>query len=233
MTQADDLFARYCQASGYPVERRTILFEGTTDVALLNLAARLERQKTGENLLDSLSLIAAGEKDRGGTTGVIRELNCLRSIASRTLSPQGSNTYRVIGAFDDDSAGRKAVKAARDMDASIIEYKDIFRIRPEMPRPGNLDPKALGKAFDDHNLPFKGMEWEIEDLLGSSLVEAFLDEYPSVVRRERTENGKTHRDFSPDGKARLHRYVSDYAIWEDVRSCVELLRSFRYYLGLR
>jgi hypothetical protein len=42
-----------------------------------------------------------------------------------------------------------------------------------------------------------------------------------------------HRDFTRDGKARLHRFVKDHAIRKDVVSLVDILMGFRRYLGLK
>lgn len=42
-----------------------------------------------------------------------------------------------------------------------------------------------------------------------------------------------HRDFTRDGKARLHRFAKDHAIRRDVVSLVAILKGFRRYLELR
>lgn len=80
---ADELdhIARYGQALGWTLRPKTLLVEGTSDVEIFELAARLEREATGQDLIGTdLAIIAAGERDRGGTQGVIRELVSLQSI---------------------------------------------------------------------------------------------------------------------------------------------------------
>jgi hypothetical protein len=55
--------------------------------------------------------------------------------------------YRFVAIFDDDRAGRQAVRAAREWDHSIIEFKDVFRLRPIMPMTPNADPTVLERQF--------------------------------------------------------------------------------------
>ena len=221
-------------ALGFSVRPRTVIVEGTTDVELFQLAARLEREATGSELLGSdLAIIAAGAGDLGGTRGVIRELVCLRGFARTCLLPNGRPIYRFIGLFDDDKAGKLAVRAAKDFDTSILEYKDVFRLCPIMPLSGNLDPGTMEKAFDRENAPYKGMEWEAEDLLAHEFYESFLSENPGALVRNSSKAGKVHRDLTPDGKARLHRFVKQNAIRNDIVGVVGVLKALRLYLGLK
>ena len=223
----------YGQAQGWELRPRTVLVEGTTDVKLYRLTARLERERTGAELLaDDLTFVAAGEGDQGGTRGVVRELNALRCFARTSLMPNGRPRYRFIGLFDNDDSGRKAINGARTVDRSILEYKDVFRLRPIMPSEGNLDPRALGTLFDRLNANYKGLDWELEDLLPTDFLEAFLAEYPSAVLRTTPMADKTHRDFTPDGKARLHRYIRDNAMSKDLVAVVDVIKALRFYLCL-
>jgi hypothetical protein len=41
-----------------------------------------------------------------------------------------------------------------------------------------------------------------------------------------------HRDFTRDGKARLHRFTKDYAVREDLLNVIGVLKAFRRYFGL-
>ncbi len=233
---AEDLdpVARYAISLGFRVRRRTVIVEGTTDVELFELAARLEKEAAGVELLgDDLAIIAAGAGDLGGTRGVIRELVCLRGLARTLLLPNGRPIYRFIALFDDDKAGKQAVRAARDFDTSILECKDLFRLCPVMPLTGNLDPGAMQKAFERENLPYKGMEWEAEDLLTHEFYEAFLSEHPNALAKKASFGGKIHRDLTPDGKARLHRFVRQNAIHKDIAGVIEVLKALRFYLGLK
>ncbi len=230
--ESDHVFT-YGQAQGWELRPRTVLVEGTTDVELYRLAARLERERNGIELLaDDLTFIASGEGDQGGTRGVVRELNALRCFARTILMPNGRPRYRFIGLFDNDDAGRKAINGARTVDRSILEYKDVFRLRPIMPSEGNLDPKALKTSFCQLNANHKGLDWELEDLLPTDFLEVFLAEYPSAVSRTTPMADKTHRDFTPDGKARLHRYIRDNAMSEDLVAVVDVIKALRFYLCL-
>ena len=232
---ADDLdpVARYAMSLGFRVRPRTVIVEGTTDVELFQLAARLEREATGVELLgNDLAIIAAGVGDLGGTRGVIRELVCMRGLARTHLLPNGRPVYRFIALFDDDKAGKQAVRAAKDFDTSLLECKDLFRLCPVMPRPGNLDPGTMQKAFERENAPYKGIEWEAEDLLTHDFYEAFLAEHPGTLLKS-SASEKLHRDLTADGKARLHRFVKQNAMRSDIVGVIEVLKTLRFYLGLK
>jgi hypothetical protein len=233
VVEAFDAVALYGQALGWTLRHRTILVEGTTDVDLFTLAARLELQATGFDLLGSdLAVIAAGERDRGGTQGVIRELVSLRGFSRTLLARNGRPIYRFIGFFDNDKAGQQAVKAARSLDTSIIEFKDVFRIHPVMPTTGNLDPSTLQKAFERENNSYKGLFWELEDLLPDHFFKALRDDYPNAITKTMQISDRVHWDLSRDGKARLHRLVKQYATRQDLNAVVDLLKAFRFYFSL-
>jgi hypothetical protein len=169
----------------------------------------------------------------GGTGGVIRELISLRGYARTCLLPNGKPKYRFIGFFDNDEAGRQAVRSTKWLDTSILEYKDTFRLHPIMPLPGNLDPGAVQKAFEQQNGDFRGLNWEMEDLISPNFVEAFLSENPGALRKSIPVGGKVHRELTPDGKARLHRFVKLNALRSDLVETVGLLKALRFYMGLK
>jgi hypothetical protein len=228
-----DTVARYGQVLGWELRYRKVLVEGTTDVDLLILAARLEKEATGTELLGlDLAIVPAGAGDRGGTQGVIRELICLRGYARTCLSRSGRPIYRFIGLFDNDKAGRQAIGAARNLDASILEYKDVFRVHPIMPTSGNLDPKTLQKSFERENGVYKGLDWELEDLVSQPFVQAFLANHPTAVTKTMPIGGKVHRDLTRDGKARLHQFVRQHAMREDLVAVIDLLKALRFYMCL-
>lgn len=232
-TQGSDFVAQYASSVGFSIRSRTILVEGTTDVELFNLAARLELEKTGIDLLQNdLAFVAAGERDRGGTNGVNRELIALRGMARVCLLPNGRPKYRFIGLFDNDKAGILAVKRVQEMDSSILEYKDVFRLWPVMPLTGNLDPRTMQKTFERENINYKGLEWELEDLIIPAFIEAFLAENHNVLKKTTPVNGKVHRDFTPDGKACLHRFIKKHAIRDDLIEVIRVLKAIRFYAGL-
>jgi len=180
-----DIVARYGLSRGWNLKSRIVLVEGTTDEALFALTDKLYFQKTGIHLLsDDISIVAAGERDLGGTRGVVRELITLRGLASTALSPNGRPIYRTIALFDNDKMGIGAVSGAKNIDSSIVEYKDVFRLHPIMPLQGNLDPKTLARNFETLNAPFKGLDWEIEDLLFEGFFDSFAADNPFSVNKQ-------------------------------------------------
>ena len=228
-----DAVARYASSLGFSIAPKTIILEGRSDYDLFILAALLERQQTMGLLLgQDLAVMSAGDGDEGGTAGVVRQLITLRNIARSDLGPKGLPRYRFVALFDDDKAGRQAVRAAREWDRSLTEFKDMFRLRPVMPLTPNADPIVLERAFREANTAYKNIEWELEDLLGADLLSAFCEECPNAVSRHASATDVVHRDFTRDGKARLHRFIKDHAIRRDLLNVIEVLKSFRRYLGL-
>ena len=233
MSEALDPVARYAMYLGFEIRPRTVLVEGTTDVDLFQLAAHLERRSTSVDLLGGdLAFVASGERERGGTRGVIRELVCLRGLARASLLPNGRPRYRFIGLFDNDKAGNLAVKAAREFDPTILEYKDVFRLWPVMPHSGNLDPTSLKRTFQLANGDFKGLDWELEDLLPEDFVQAFMSDEPCAVLKRVSIGGKVHRDWTPDGKSRLHRFLKQNALHTDLCEVIDVIKAIRVYLNL-
>ena len=229
-----DMVARYGAAFGWELGRRTVLVEGTTDADLFQLAGRLEKERTGEDLFaGGLTIVAAGQGDQGGARAVARELHGLRCVSRTALRANGRPKYRFIGLLDNDDAGRRAIGAARSVDRSVLEYRDLFRLRPVMPRTGNPDPKALERAFLGLNQAFVKLDWEVEDLLSVELVRSFAEDWPSAVARRTEITGRVHCDYTPDGKARFHRYVREYGMGQDVVGIVEVIRALRFYFGLQ
>lgn len=232
MTDELDFVARYGMAKGFTFRPRTVLVEGTTDVELFQLAARLEHKESGVNLLNNdIAVVAAGERDRGGTHGVIRELNALRQMAQVCLLPDGRPRYRFIGLFDNDKAGKAAVKNAHVMDTSILEYRDVFRLWPIMPLPGNLDTGSVQRAFEKENASYKGLDWELEDLLPQSFIEAFIGDHPSAISHTTLMGEKVHRDLTRDGKAHFHRYIKQNAVHSDMNSVIHVIKAIRLYMN--
>ena len=231
-TASVDYVALYGVSKGWRLMPRSVLVEGTSDVALLGLAAELYRKLSGKDLLADLAIVAAGEADRGGTQGVVRELLGLRAIASAYLSPSGRPVYRFIGLFDNDTPGQKAVNFAQSADTSILEYRDIFRLRPIMPILGNLDPGAARRGFDKANEAYKGMRWEVEDLIGEALMQLFLEENPTALVREHKMADACHRELTRDGKARLVRFCRENADLASLKGLVDTLHALRCYMIL-
>jgi hypothetical protein len=227
-----DIVARYGISHGWTLRPRTVLVEGSTDAALFDLGAAFIRARGTELLGEELAIVAAGEGEEGGARGVTRELIVLRNLARAYLSPSGRPVYRFIALFDNDTAGRKAINGAKNIDTSIIEFKDVFRLHPIMPCGGNLDPTAISKMFEKQNSQFKGLDWEIEDLLSSDFIAAFLEDNISAIVRHNEIGGRMHRDFTRDGKAKLHRFTQQFAMLDDVLEVVQVIHSLRFLLGL-
>ena len=121
---------------------------------------------------------------------------------------------------------------ARQIDASMREYRGLFRLRPVMPTQGNLDPKTLQRSFERLNEMFGNMFWEIEDLLPTGFVETFLDECPSALIGRKEVQGKVHWSLTKEGKARLHRFVRTHAVYDDLSAALVAIRSIRFLLNL-
>ncbi|HET9904917.1 MAG TPA: hypothetical protein VFQ27_14565, partial [Xanthobacteraceae bacterium] len=118
------------------------------------------------------------------------------------------------------------------LDASILEFKDVFRIHPVMPTTGNLDPKTLQKSFERENGAYKGLDWELEDLVSEPFMQAFLTDYPTAIAKATPIGGKIHRDLTRDGKAHLHQFIKKHAMREDLLGVIELVKALRFYMAL-
>ena len=228
-----DSVTRYGEAFDWKIERRTVIVEGTTDVDLLHLARQLEKRATGEELFaNGLTFIVAGKGDQGGARGVVRELLGLRCVARTSQLADGRAKYRFVGLFDDDEEGRRAIKLARSIDRSILEYRDVFRLRPVMVRDGNPDPRTLEKRFRERNGPYGALDWELEDLVSPDFAAVFEQEFPTAVIRMVEREGRVHRKYTADGKAHFHRYIRTNAMQEDLLAVIDLIRAVRFYFGL-
>ena len=42
-----------------------------------------------------------------------------------------------------------------------------------------------------------------------------------------------HRDLTRDGKARLHRFVKQHAVRDDLGGVIDVLKAVRFYLRLK
>jgi len=234
MSEEIDPVVLYGRTLSLEVRPRTVLVEGTSDVELFKQAAQLEYVETNTELLgNDIVIVAAGECENGGVNGLIRELIRFKGYARTCLLPDGRPRYRFIGLFDNDHAGRMAVKLIQQIDISIVEYKDVFRLRPVMPLPGILDPGTMQKTFERENDRYKGLDWEIEDFIQNDFYEVFLSEKPSAVVRTKEVGGKVHRDLTQDGKAQLHRFIKLNATRSDLIEIIRLLKAIRFYLLLK
>ena len=229
----EDLVLLYAKGTGWDISLYNVLVEGITDRNLLMKAVALYQTENGENLLrDGLSFVCSGKGDLGGASGVARELTVMRALSRHILTSRGFQKYRFVGLVDDDEAGRRAVKGMRATDASAQEYRDIFRLRPEMVCSGNADVGTLAQAFNRLNSSYRNLRWEIEDLLEIEFIKAFLDENPMALIRKQEMYGKVHWEFTYDGKHQLHRFIHEHAMVNDLKQVVDLIHSLRFCLGL-
>ena len=176
--------------------------------------------------------MAAGEGERGGASAVGRELLIARGVAHSELGANGRPRYRFVGLLDDDPAGREAARLVHALDSSVLEYKDVFLLKPWMPKCGSRDPKTLKNRIEGGNKPYAGLRWELEDLVSEDFAQVFIAQHPTAVVRREEKAGRIHTHFTRDGKARLHRFIGQHAMHEDLAAVVEVIRAMRFVLGL-
>lgn len=230
---AEDLVRTYARHKGWEIGSCNVLVEGVSDYELFSVALERHRTVTGEDLSrGGLRFLHAGYRHEGGTHGVVRELTVTRSLAKYALTPQGMPKYRFVGLVDDDAAGRQAIQNARVADASIVEFRDIFRIRPSMVwGVGGVELTDLRMQFERSNRAFEGLDWELEDLLDSRFVEAFCTQMAGSLRRKHELAGRVHWELTHKGKRELNQFAKVAATLEDMRGVIGTIRSLRYCLG--
>lgn len=231
---SEDLVQTYGRYKGWEIGSCNVLVEGVTDYELLSVAAERHLTGTGEDLRSGgLRFLHAGYRHEGGTHGVVRELTVARSLAKYALTPRGSPQYRFVGLVDDDAAGRQAIQNARIADASVVEFRDILRIRPRMVcGAGEVELAYLHTEFERINVAFEGLDWELEDLLDVGFVEAFCAQLPGSLLEKHEVAGCVHWELSRKGKRELNQFAKDAATLKDLRGVIDTIRSLRFCLGL-
>lgn len=228
------LVERWAQQIGWQISERNVIVEGTSDVTLLRCARDLFLADCGIDIFgQNFAVVAAGHGDDGGVEGVNRRLNAARQLAETDLIGSGARKFRFIGLFDNDEAGRRALARASSFDRRVIRYQDVYLLHPVMPLASGAVGAIVERRALELNREFKGLDWEIEDLLSEDLLSAFLADYPTALIRAHTIAGRTHRKFTREGKANLIRFVRDYAELQDVMDLVRLICALRSYLRLR
>ena len=227
-----DAIETYAASKGWRVKRNIVLVEGTTDEALFGLADELARQMGIDLLGPEICVVAAGERDRGGTFGVGRELITLRSLAPYILDRNGFVVYKIIGLVDNDFAGRQIVENITKIDRSAIEFRDVVRLRPIMMRGLCISVEEIRRASDDANAPYCELDWEIEDTLSKRLIEMLIALCPSSILSRVSMNGRTHFELTRSGKQTLHRLAQREATLVDLVGIVDIVRCLRARLGL-
>ena len=226
-----DAIAAYGMSKGWRLGRRVVLVEGTSDEALLKLTNKLATSVGVDLLGQDISIVAAGEHDRGGTYGVGRELITLRAMTPYILDRDGSQVYSIVGLLDNDYAGRKIIEDVANIDRSVMEFRDILRLWPVMPQQVGGAPDKVRRTTELENAAFCGLDWEIEDTLSATLMARFAAEFPHTIRQRLTSGERTHFELTREGKRELHGLIHREASLEDVSGVVEVLRSLRGLFG--
>lgn len=226
------MVAAYAASKPWTLRPNIVLVEGTSDEALFKRADELSVQAGRLLLGDEICVVAAGRHDRGGTFGVGRELITLRSMIPNVLDRLGRPRYAVMGLVDNDRAGRRIVQDILRMDRSAREFRDIAALRPVCPEFTDPDPRGRQHECDLVNLPYRTLDWEIEDLLSSRLFQLFDRKHPGLITQKTRQIDKTHYELSREGKAAFHRFVHQEATLEDLAGVVDIVRMIRSMLGL-
>lgn len=224
------LVETFAQSVNWKVLPVNVIVEGTSDVSLMWLAAALyfERYKT-PILGDKLAILAAGVGDDGGVEGVNRRINFCRQLAEVDRGSDGRRQYRFIALYDNDRAGRRAVEAACNFDRRLVRYLDLFLLHPIMPLAEGKGHSELRRRFETLNSPYRGLDWEIEDLISERLLRAFSNANPSDLIGVEPRGSFKHWEFKREGKAKLHKFVQTNAKLEDVLEVVRLIRALHDY----
>lgn len=227
------LVQNYAGLVGWNVCECNVIVEGSSDVSILWLANALYFEQHKAPILgDNIAILAAGKGDEGGVDGLNRRLNAVRQIADADRGPDGSLRYRFIGLYDNDTAGRRGVNKACEFDRRLRRYGDLFLLHPIMPLAAGADHATLGRRFEAENDNFKGLDWEIEDLLSERLLIAFERARPGSVVSVKAVSNRKHRNFSKEGKYHLREFAKRHAALDDMMDVVKLIRALRDYHGL-
>jgi hypothetical protein len=220
----------YASTLGWKLCECNVIVEGVSDVALLWLAGALYFERHGVPIVgDQVAILAAGKGDDGGVDGLNRRFNAARQIADADRGPDGSLRYRFIGLYDNDRAGRRGVTSACEFDRRLRRCGDLFLLHPVMPVAAGADHATLQRRFADENASFGRLDWEVEDLVSERLLTDFEAVHPGAVMHRFGGGGRTHREFTREGKFRLHEFVRKHARLEDVIEVVKLIRALRDY----
>ena len=231
--QPGDLAREYAKRMNWKLRRRNIMVEGDSDVRFFSLANELYRQDKKLNLLGKdISLFSSGYGDSGGTRGIFEQFPPLLNIIKADSSPSGKMLFRVIVLVDNDHAGRLLHRGLTQQYRQLKTFRDIFILHRVFPRTAS-EPKALKMQIEKHNRDWKGLDCEIEDLLGENLLELFLKKNSNALRCEPVQRcGRCHYEWTDTAKGKLYEHAEDYAMLNDINHIVELLKSLRFYLGL-
>jgi len=228
------LVENFAARLGWTVAKVNFLVEGTHDVSIVAHAAKLYRAAHGVDLLGTeLAIMPAGLGDDGGVGGINRRLPTMRQAAAADPDENGRLKHRFLGLYDNDTAGQRAIAAISSYDATIKKYSEVFLLRPVMSLKGGADHRAVQQRFERENEAYKGLDWEIEDLIDPILLDLFEEEYPTAVHRRDTVADRTHRKFTVQGKRNLVRFVQAHATLDNLSDVIRLIQALRDYGHLR
>ncbi len=212
----------------------TVIVEGTSDVEILELARRLHRDACGVDLFaGGFSVVPAGIGERGGVDGVYNMLQTARTCATHDRDPQGALQFRFIGLFDGDGEGRRKYDLACQIDRyGTFPWRDVVLLHPHMPRATHFADPSVAARATQLNMPYLGLVWEIEDVIGEDLKRRFDMSHPDVTSRTTMRGGRTHRELTRDEKRKFQAFVAESACIADLEGVVELIQALRSYAGL-
>ncbi len=228
-----DMLAAYVASKPWVLRPNIVLVEGTTDEALFQRADELSIQAGGTLLGNELSIVAAGQRDRGGTFGVARELITLRSMVPLVLDRQRRPAYRVIGLVDNDHAGRQIIKDVLKLDRAAAEFRDIVAMRPVSLNFASRFPADRKRESELANGPYRTLDWEIEDAVSARVIRLFEQRHSNLKPRKVRAADKTHHEFSKDGKTAFHRVAQAEATLDDLKEVVSIVAMIKAVMGLR
>lgn len=228
-----DMVSLYAASKPWVLRPNIVLVEGTSDEALFRLADELSAKARRVLLGDDICVVAAGRRDQGGTYGVARELITLRSMVPLVLDRHGSPVYRVMGLVDNDAAGRLVIKDVLRLDRSAVELNDIMTMRPVSPTFTQSNPLDRQTEYNLANLPYRDLDWEIEDTLSGRVLGLFAKRFPSFSAPKKQQGGKTHYEFTKEAKNELHKLIHREATLDDLAGVVEVISMIRSMLPPR
>ena len=229
-----DLARAYAKKKGWELKRLNVMVEGDSDVRYFDLAANLYKKKTGLQIIgQDMSIFAAGTASSGGTDGIYEEFPVLKKIIQIDCDSNGKALFRLIALIDNDRSGRSLYRSLLEQYRSIYENRDIFLLKRVFPRTAS-ECHALTSQMAKFNSEWKDIDCEIEDLISRDLINVFIEEEPTaLIKPCEIMERHHHHEFTSAAKGRLFQFVKSYASLVDLEDIIDILKSLRYYSGLK
>jgi hypothetical protein len=212
------------------------MMEGAHDETYCQLADDLYRRRTGLTLLDAdFAVFATGKYGDGGVWHLDNNARTLATVMATDPLDVDGRDFRIVAVFDDDHDGRKQFQSLTNPTFSPWKaYRHAFLLKRFFPRSDEFrqDPEY---AVTQANLICKGMDCEIEDLLGRELLEQFRKASPNASAKSPVMHvrGEIHHyEWTRIGKDHLAQFAKQHATLDDVGLIVELMKSMRWVLDL-